>query len=381
MSTDQEWLNFINGNVTNNVINNVTDVKMDENEIGKAKSIQPICEELYISTKTKVLYLNQEMDIHRVFWLIPIIEYWRPMEGVIKKQMKIVSKSKEEYEEYQKKLENIHYYKDHVIKQIDNPNARRIKFKDERKITIGLSKKDIMNCRGKQKNAFYNCFAMILRFIYHKEFKEIHVKVFNTGKLEIPGILNNELLEIVKKMILEIIQPYVEKTIVYTDINRGDENVLINSNFNCGFYINRDKLHNIIRSKKYGIESAYDPCSYPGVKCKFYYNNELDYDLDKQLGRVIEIDQMMKMSELIDSKKYTEISFMIFRTGSCLVVGNCSEKILLFVFDFIKRFLSQEYDNIHVVNEEPVNKIKKMKLRKKNIVVSNDYFEKLSTPL
>lgn len=373
MSTDQEWLNFINGNVTQTETQ--TQIEKQINDEPKNRSIQPICEELYISTKTKVLYLNQEMDIHRIFWLIPIIEYWRPNEGVIKKQMKIVSKSKEEYEEYQKKLENIYYYKDHVIKQIDNPTARRIKFKDERKITIGLSKKDIMNCRGKQKNAFYNCFAMILRFIYHEEFKEIHVKVFNTGKLEIPGILNNELLEIVKKMILEIIQPYVEKPIIYIDTNRGDENVLINSNFNCGFYINRDKLHYIIRSKKYGIESAYDPCSYPGVKCKFYYNNELDYDLDKQLGRVIEIDQMMKMSELIDSKKYTEISFMIFRTGSCLVVGNCSEKILLFVFDFIKRFLSEEYDNIRVINEEPVNKIKKMKLRKKNIIVSNDYFE------
>jgi len=373
MSTDQEWLNFINGNVTQTQTQTQTQKQIDDEP--KIRSIQPICQELYISTKTKVLYLNQEIDIHRIFWLIPIIEYWRPKEGVIKKQMKIVSKTKEEYEEYQKKLENIYYYKDHVIKQIDNPTARRIKFKDERKITIGLSKKDIMNCRGKQKNAFYNCFAMILRFIYHEEFKEIHVKVFNTGKLEIPGILNNELLEIVKKMILEIIQPYVEKPIIYIDTNRGDENVLINSNFNCGFYINRDKLHNIIRSKKYGIESAYDPCSYPGVKCKFYYNNELDYDLDKQLGRVIEIDQMMKMSELIDSKKYTEISFMIFRTGSCLVVGNCSEKILLFVFDFIKRFLSQEYDNICVINEEPVNKIKKMKLRKKNIIVSNDYFE------
>jgi hypothetical protein len=378
MSTDQEWLNFINGNVTQTQTQTQTQKQIDDDE-PKIRSIQPICQELYISTKTKVLYLNQEIDIHRIFWLIPIIEYWRPKEGVIKKQMKIVSKSKEEYEEYQKKLENIYYYKDHVIKQIDNPTARRIKFKDERKITIGLSKKDIMNCRGKQKNAFYNCFAMILRFIYHEEFKEIHVKVFNTGKLEIPGILNNELLEIVKKMILEIIQPYLEKPIIYIDTNRGDENVLINSNFNCGFYINRDKLHNIIRSKKYGIESAYDPCSYPGVKCKFYYNNELDYDLDKQLGRVIEIDQMMKMSELIDSKKYTEISFMIFRTGSCLVVGNCSEKILLFVFDFIKRFLSQEYDNICVINEEPVNKIKKMKLRKKNIIVSNDYFENVVT--
>jgi hypothetical protein len=375
MSTDEEWLKFINGEKGVEV--NKPDINTKSGGVTQLMdvSLQPVCEDLYISTKTKVLYLNQEIDIHRIFWLIPIIEYWRPVEGVIKKQMKIVSKSKEEYDEYKKRLEHIYYYKDHVIKQIDNPNARRIKFKDERKLTVGLSKKDIMNCRGKQKNAFYNCFAMILRFRFRNEFKEIHVKVFNTGKLEIPGILNNDLLHIVQRMILEIIQPHVSTNLVYTDINRGDENVLINSNFNCGFYINRDKVHSIMRSKKYGIESAYDPCSYPGVKCKFYYNNEVDYDLDKQLGRIIETDQTMKLSALIDSKKYTEISFMIFRTGSCLIVGNCSEKILMFVFDFIKRFLAQEYDQICVVNEDPVSKIKKVKLRKKTIIVSKEYLE------
>jgi len=385
MSTDEEWLKFINGvkdlslhemmkpQVTSS--EKKTDKLVLDSDQKLLQEQQPICDELYISTKTKVLYLNQAIDIHRIFWLIPITEYWRPSEGVIKKQMKIVSTSKEEYEEYRKKLENIYYYTDHVIKQIDNPNARRIKFKDERKLTIGLSKKDIMNCRGKQKNAFYNCFAMILRFRYRDEFKEIHVKVFNTGKLEIPGILNNELLLIVQRMILEIIQPHVSSELIYTDINRGDENVLINSNFNCRFYINRDKLHSIIRSKKYGIESAYDPCSYPGVKCKFYYNNDIEYDLDKQLGRVLETDQTMKMSELIDSKKYTEVSFMIFRTGSCLIVGNCSEKILMFVYDFIKRFLSEEYLHIRVTNEDPVSKIKRVKLRKRSVIVSNEYFE------
>ena len=57
------------------------------------------------------------------------------------------------------------------------------KYKDERKITIGMSKKDIMNCRGKVKNAFYNCFAIIMRFKFEGNFREIHIKVFNTGKL------------------------------------------------------------------------------------------------------------------------------------------------------------------------------------------------------
>jgi len=311
--------------------------------------------------------------------LIPIIEYWQQREGVIKKQMKIVSKSQEEYAEYQARLTTIPYYRDYVIKQVDNPTARRIKFKDERKLTVGLSKKDIMNCRSKQKNAFYNCFAMILRFHCGGEYKEIHVKVFNTGKLEIPGILNNELLVTVQRMVLEILQPYIDTPLFYISEDRGDENVLINSNFNCGFYINREKAHSILRSEKYGIESAYDPCSYPGVKCKYYFNHDLGFDLDKQIGHVTQGDRRMKMSELDDSKKYTEVSFMIFRTGSCLIVGNCSEKILMFVFECIKRFLVQEYDAIRVTNEGPVNKTKKIKLRKKTIHMTPEYFRGISS--
>jgi hypothetical protein len=335
--------------------------------------LQPVCEELYISTKTKVLFLNQSIDIHTVFWKIPINEYWRPMDGVVKKQMKIVSKTKEEYEEYRAKLETVPYYTENIIKQIDNPAARRIKFKDERKITIGISKKDIMNCRGKVKNAFYNCFAIILRFKYEGAFREIHVKVFNTGKLEIPGILNTALLDIVKGMILNFIQPHIDTPLEFVETD-SESNVLINSNFNCGYYINRDMLHNILRGEKYRIETAYDPCSYPGVKCKFYFNNSLPYEDERQNGQILEEDRAMKMSELGDNKKYTEISFMIFRTGSCLIVGNCTERILKFVFEFIKKILAEEYENISVITEEPVNKNKKIKLRKKTITMSQDYY-------
>jgi hypothetical protein len=348
-------------------------VESTENPIELLPSNGPVCEELYISTKTKVLFLNQAIDIHTVFWKIPINEYWRPLDGVVKKQMKIVSKTKEEYEEYRAKLETVPYYTENIIKQIDNPAARRIKFKDERKITIGISKKDIMNCRGKVKNAFYNCFAIILRFKYEGAFREIHVKVFNTGKLEIPGILNTMLLDIVKGMILNLIQPHIDTPLEFVETD-SESNVLINSNFNCGYFINRDMLHNILRGEKYRIETAYDPCSYPGVKCKFYFNNSLPFEDVHQNGQILEEDRAMKMSELGDNKKYTEISFMIFRTGSCLIVGNCTERILKFVFGFIKKLLADEYENIQVANEEPVNKNKKVKLRKKTIVMSQEYF-------
>ena len=333
--------------------------------------------ELFISTKTKVLFLNQAIDIANIFWKIPVIEYWKPECGVIKKQMKIVSKDPVEYEALKEKLARVGYYTENIIKQIDNPTARRNKFKDERKITIGLSRKDIINSRGKIKNAFYNCFAMILRFRYEDRFKEIHVKVFNTGKLEIPGILNTALLDIVKVMILDIINTHLSDPVVFIEHKGEEGNVLINSNFNCGFFINRDKLHTILRGDKYGIEAAYDPCSYPGVKCKFYFNNEIGLDKTLQNGKIIQQDRNMKMSELIENKKYTEVSFMIFRTGSGLIVGNCSDAILEYIFEFIRNILETEFNNISATNEIVIVKDKTLKIRKRIIVTTPEYYVKL----
>ena len=366
MSIDDEWNSFIDGGDIN------TDY-VDTYQTHQLGLNAPVCEELYISTKTKVLFLNQPIDISDVFWNLPIIDYGTPSNGIVKKQMKIVCNSEDEYSDYRKKTENIKYFTENIIKQINNPTARRIKYKDERKITIGMSKKDIMNCRGKVKNAFYNCFAIIVRFKFEGAFREIHIKVFNTGKLEIPGILNTEILTVVKQMLLDCLCPYIKIPAFYVDTEKED-NVLINSNFNCGYYINRDKLYSILRGNKYRIETAYDPCSYPGVKCKFYFNTELGFDTTKQFGQPVKADRTMKMHELCDAKQYIEISFMVFRTGSCLIVGNCTEKILYYVFEFIKKILHDEFHEINVENDSAAVREKKTKLRKRQITMSVDYY-------
>ena len=390
---DDEWNSFLSKQDTNQYdftslntnYNNNSGIDNDScstdvtNEVpnGLSSKVVPECEDLYISTTTKVLFLNQPIDIQNIYWQIPIIDYWNPVEGVLKKQIKIVSSTKEEFDDYKSKLTNIKYYNEIVIKQIDNPQARRIKFKDERKITIGISKKDIMTCRGKIKNAFYNCFALIVRFKFNNQYREIHVKVFNKGKMEIPGVLNDEILCIVKRMTLDLLLPYTNNTIGFLE-HDTESNVLINSNFNCGFYINRDKLQHILRSPKYNIETSYDPCSYPGVKCKFYFNNEIGFNIESQRGQIVCEDRNMKMSELGDATKYTEISFMIFRTGSCLIVGNCTERILRFVYDFIKKIMWDEYHIICVQNLDNEAKIKKEKVRKKTVTLTQTYYDEIT---
>ena len=374
MSVDDEWNLFINNNEQ---YDSQEDIKINQEPVDNSNNIvRPVCEDLYISTTTKVLFLNQPINISNVFWKLPVIDYGNAENGIVKKQMKIVCNSEEEYNKYKEQISLIPYYTENIIKQLNNPTARRIKYKDERKITVGMSKKDIMNCRGKVKNAFYNCFAVIMRFKFEGVFREIHVKVFNTGKLEIPGILNITILDMVKEQLLEYIRPHSNIPIEYVE-QEVDNNVLINSNFNCGYYINRDKLYSKLRSHPYCIETAYDPCSYPGVKCKFYFNNEIGFNNAKQLGQLVKEDRTMKMNELGDAKKYTEVSFMIFRTGSCLIVGNCTEKILYFVYEFIKKMLYEEYPEINVPNDNVCIKEKKTKLRKKRIIMTNEYYNKI----
>jgi hypothetical protein len=278
--------------------------------------------------------------------------------------------------DYKEKLESVSQkYQENIIKQIDIENSKRPKFKDERKIMIGISKKDIISNR-KQKKAFMNCFSIILRFMYDELFREIHVKIFNTGNLEIPGVLNKELLSIVKKQVLETIQPFLAEKLCFVDKEGKSKSVLINSNFRCGFYVERDKLYNLLRTK-YNIDVSFDPCNYPGVKCKFYFNNENGYDTDIQKGTINQEDRNMTMIELDKNVKYTEITFTIFRTGSCLISGNCSEEIVFYIYGFLKNILQNEYYNICSNYLKPNFKEKTVKLRKKVVCMTRDYYNSL----
>lgn len=324
----------------------------------KEKNEKPIISELFISTKSKIGYLNNSIDLKNIFWKIKVIPYNTPSEGVIKKQIKYISETPEELEMVEKVLLEELYYKNQIITSINNPHGR-IKFKDIRKITIGISKKDILSYRSKIKSAFYNCFVIILRCNFDGTFKEYHVKIFNTGRLKIPGVQSEEIYQKLLLKIINILQPFVSEKLSCKD---KSTTILVNSNFNCGFYINQEYLYDILRYK-YKIQCIYDPCSYPGIQCKFYY----DYITQNMTG--VQFNSLT-IKENKKSKNNAIISFMIFRTGSILIVGRCDDDLLYKIFEFIKNILLTEYNNIVTINyDKNYVKTKNKKLRKRFIYV------------
>lgn len=309
---------------------------------------RPKCTPLYVSTKTKISYLSRPIDIHDVYWKIPVLKYAVPSEGVIKKQMKFSTTDPADLAVIQDRLtREVACVNQFVIEHIDNPDGR-IKFKDQRKISVGLCKKDIVSYRLKQKRAFFNCFVIIMRLVddedEHRNFKEMHVKVFNTGKLEIPGIKTDGMMLRVQTLLVHMLRPIVGEDL---DFQHGQsETVLINSNFKCGYYINRDALYKVLKYK-YRINCNYDACSYPGIQCKFFYVKGSDEQRGQQPVHVVAGEETNRHKKACnDTKAHYEISFMIFRTGSVLIVGKCNEDVLREIYEFIRAMLETEYMEI-----------------------------------
>jgi TATA-box binding protein (TBP) (component of TFIID and TFIIIB) len=372
LDIDKEWENFISSNYddddissdgeeVNEILQQTTEEFISANLSADMDSEAPKSTNIYISTKTKIAYLNTPIDLKLLFWQVPVIPYAKPCDGVIKKQMKFNSSTPEELKFIQDKLQYETDFEEHVITHIDNPTGR-IKFKDTRKLSIGVSKKDLLSYRCKKKSAFYNCFVLILRMKIADSFKEFHVKVFNTGKLEIPGVQSETAFDMILNQVIQTLQPYLEQKLGYKE--NTNETVLINSNFNCGFFINREALYEILKFK-YNIQSIYDPCSYPGIQCKFYYNPDVGIQNGCQISE--------ENKHLYNDVK--EVSFMIFRTGSVLIVGRCDENVLMIIYEFLKIILNNEYKNIcqkvskNGDENTPIVKDKKKKLRRKNITI------------
>jgi len=376
MNIDQEWENFIS---TNNYSNDDEDDDDDIDQLNDfitqnsddylsadltadITSEAPKATNIYISTKTKISYLNTPINLSKIFWDIPVINYYIPKNGVVKKQMKFNSTTQNELDLIQENLKDQTYVEENVLTHIDNPSGR-IKFKDIRKISIGISKKDIMSYRCKKRSAFYNCFVIILRIKIDSTFKEFHVKVFNTGKLEIPGIQNDTTFKLILAEVIKTLQPHIETTLSYKP--NTDMTVLINSNFNCGFFINREVLYDILKFK-YNIQAIYDPCSYPGIQCKFYYNPDVGIQNGCQISE--------ENKHLY--KNIKQVSFMIFRTGSVLIVGKCDENVLMTIYEFLKIILNNEFKNINqkISASEMssiVSKDKSKKVRRKTIYIDS----------
>ena len=262
------------------------------------------------------------------FWDIPLVPYSTPVAGIIKKQMRFMSTSQAQLDEVLSHVPTDQYVEQMVIKHRESTYMHS--FLDERKISIGLCHKDIVHIRKKKKKALYNCIVLMARIVPEgqTDFREFHVIVFNTGVLELPGMLDQSIY----RQLLTSLQTWLH---VEFDETRHDT-ILINSQFTLGYHVDRFTLYTRLR-EKHNLNCIYDSCTYPGVRCKYVYD-----------------------------KKHN-MTFIVFRTGIVLIVGKCNETVLQCAFQEIYTLLSTEQPHIAVPWYEPLVSTKPKKQRRKCI--------------
>ena len=107
LNCDEAWENFCDDDFVFNEENS--------SSIDSEKLEVPKCSEIYISTKTKISYLNKPIDLEDAFWKINVNSYFEPKDGVIKKQMKLNFKTESDLINFKEKLKKYKYYKEHII--------------------------------------------------------------------------------------------------------------------------------------------------------------------------------------------------------------------------------------------------------------------------
>ena len=151
--------------------------------------------------------------------------------------------------------------------------------------------------------------------------------------------------------------------IVYQPMNI----VLINSDFDIKYKVQRDILHREIVDA--GMYSSYEPCIYPGVNIKYFFNSN-------------QSNGICKCSAICNGKGdgcsdggCKKITVAVFKSGKIIITGANSLEQIHCAYTFINKIIQDYY--YFIIKKNNI-KIKTYKIKLHTIVNYSDYFKMLT---
>lgn len=155
------------------------------------------------------------------------------------------------------------------------PGEGILKMEHEKSV-IGYASRDAFSKRGVSDKTFFNQSTIVVRKATNLEktqFKEVNVKLFGNGGIQMTGIPAEEFAKETLQWLLD------QLTTVKADVFTAKPELqkfkvqLINSDYQVAHPINRTALHTIL-SRTYGLFSTFESTIYQGVNTKYYYNDQ-----------------------------------------------------------------------------------------------------------
>jgi len=257
---------------------------------------------LRVSTITTTAQLGTKINLEEIFKQIHILPYWDLNDGILKMEYKGQTK--------------------------------------------GTCFKDIMLKPKTTKTSFFNQATIIVRReISPLNWKEINVKIFRNGGVQMTGIRSIEMSSDTIQWLLSHLLTTCRGDPIFTGTPaiHKEQIQLINTDFSIGAKVRRDILHKIL-SDTYGLNSSYESAIYQGVKTKYFYNAMRP--ADKPQG-ICPCERLCKGtgdgSKIGECKK---ITISPFQTGNGIITGARDMAQINEAYEFIKEVFTKHADAV-----------------------------------
>lgn len=219
----------------------------------------------------------------------------------------------------------------------------KMEHKDKR---IGASQKDIMTKKKVAKKTFFNQSTLVVRkrrLDDPTQFKEVNLKLFANGGIQMTGITGLDFGRITLEWLLPLLsslpQPISDAPLEIKSLKLQ----LINSDYHVNANINRDMLHTIL-SENYKLFSSFEKLIHQGVNVKYYYNEARDPRHPQGICWCpTPCNGTGEGTQIGDCKKITVLAF---QTGDIIVTGARKKEQLDEAYTFMNTILTKHAGQI-----------------------------------
>jgi len=257
-----------------------------------------------VSTITTTAQLGTLLNLEPLYQQIPVLEYWDLTDGVLKAEYK------------------------------DSEGVFHAK---------GTTYKDIM-LKTKPKKSFFNQLTMVVRReVAPLQWKEVNVKLFRNGGVQLTGVRSQEMASDVIRWLLDHIRSTCTGVFVKPPALHKEQVQLVNTDFSIGAKIHRDALFRLL-TKKYKLRATYESAFYQGVNTKYFYNKQRPSDVLPGLCGCPVLCKGSGDGETLGECK--KITISPFQTGQVIITGARTMEQILEAYEFMKAVFVTEQDEV-----------------------------------
>jgi TATA-box binding protein (TBP) (component of TFIID and TFIIIB) len=211
---------------------------------------------------------------------------------------------------------------------------------------IGASARDLLTKKKAAKKSFFNQSTIVVRkrrLEDPTQFKEVNLKLFANGGIQMTGITGLEFAKITLEWLLPQLRALptpVSKEPLYIKTLKIQ---LINSDYHVNATIHRDTLHQIISASPYSLFSSLEKLIHQGVNIKYYYNTS------RTIGRpgICACEKPCQGQGEGDAPgQCKKITILAFQTGDIIVTGARKYEQLDEAYHFMNQILKRHSKDI-----------------------------------